>query len=385
MNVSLMAQTLTSEVLIVGGGVIGLAIARKLHRRGVNDITIIDKGTCGHEASWAAAGMLSPQAETDEAGPFLDLCLRSRDLYPQFADELLNEAGVDIELDRKGTLALAFDDDDGRRLLDRLHWQRDAGLDVETMSAEEIIKLEPNLSALIQFGVYFPNDWQVENRRLIEALRRYAEINGIRVLENTAVDRLIVDDIRVIGATTANSAIHAGSTILATGAWTSLIKMGDAAMPVKIEPVRGQIVCLQSRPGLLEHVICTHRGYLVPRRDGRILAGSTSENVGFDASTTSEALTSLTEMVKKIVPAEPLEIIDHWGGLRPFAADGLPLLGGLSGLDGLMVATAHYRNGILLAPLTAAIVADKLIDGIEDTAFTTFGLDRFSLAASTLA
>jgi glycine oxidase len=371
----------TTDILIIGGGVIGLSIARELQRAGVRDITIVDQGTCGREASWAAAGMLSPQAETHEAGPFLDLCLRSRDLYPGFAADLLQETGVDIELDTTGTLALAFDDTEAEHLLGLLNWQRAAGLEFETMIDEHLAKAEPNLPATATMGLLFPNDWQVDNRKLVAALRRYADLDNTKIRENTAVESLIVDGNAVVGARTSEGDILAGTTILATGAWTSLIKLGTSEMPVKVEPVRGQIVCVEARVGTLTHVVTTSRGYLVPRRDGRILVGSTTEHVGFDRSTTEEAISMLTALANDILHAVPLRVVDSWAGLRPATPDGLPVLGGLAGLDGIMVATGHYRNGILLAPLTGKLVANSIVTGGEDAAFREFGPERFATAA----
>jgi glycine oxidase len=373
----------TTGILVIGGGVIGLSIARELHRRGLRDITILDKGTCGREASWAAAGMLSPQAETDDAGPFLDLCVRSRDLYPQFANELLAETGIDVELDQTGTLVLAFNDEDADRLMARFGWQRAAGLALQAMFPEDIIKVEPFLPTTFVIGARFPNDWQVENRKLVTALRRYAELNGINVIENTTVDRLIAEAGRVLGARSTAGEILAEHTVVATGAWTSLIKLDDAELPFQVIPIRGQIACLEAPVGTLEHVVCTHSGYLVPRRDGRILVGSTTEDVGYDASTTTDAISALVKLAGRLLRSTPLKLIDSWAGLRPHAPDGLPVLGGIPGLEGVSIATAHYRNGILLAPLTAAIVADRLMDSTENEAFTTFGPGRFSVAAAT--
>ena len=273
-----------SEILIVGGGVIGLSIARELHKRGARRITLLEKGRCGEESSWAAAGMLSPQTDADEATPFFDLCCASRDLYPDFADELLKETNVDVELDPAGTLYLAFTDDDVAEIRKRFKWQQAAGLLVEHLSNNEVRSIEPSISTNVREALFFPNDWQVENRRLITALKRYAEINGIEIRENTQVEKLLVENNRVVGAATAAGVITADMTVIATGAWTSLIKLGDAEMPVKIEPVRGQIVAFQAEDHMFRHVICSRRGYIVPRLDGRILAGSTSESVGFDKS-----------------------------------------------------------------------------------------------------
>ena len=368
------------DVLIIGGGVIGLSIARELHKSGAKRITLLEKGVCGEEASWAAAGMLGPQAEVDEAGVFFDLCCESRDLYPAFADEFLDETGVDIELDRAGTLYLAFTDDDVAEVHKRFKWQLKAGLPIEHLSADETRRVEPFVSPDVRGALLFPNDWQVENRKLIAALKRYAEINGIKIFENTRVERLSVEGQHVVGAETDVGSIIADKTVLATGAWTSFIKLGDVEMPVKIEPVRGQMIAFQAAKRLFQHVIYSRHGYMVPRLDGRILAGSTSENAGFDKSVTESAALSLREMATEISPSiNGLEITDSWAGLRPYALDGLPVLGSLGGIEDLFIATAHYRNGILLAPLTAKLVAENLVNGTDSEFFTTFGADRFRL------
>ncbi len=366
------------EVLIIGGGVIGLSIARELRKQGVNRITLIEKGMCGEESSWAAAGMLSPQAETNDAGVFFDLCCASRDLYPTLAAELFDETGVDIELDRTGTLYLAFTDGDVTVIGERFKWQQNAGFSVEHLSAEEARRAEPFVSQFVREALFFPGDWQVENRKLIAALKRYAEINGIKIFEKTQVEKLIIENNCVVGAKTNAGIVDADMTVVATGAWTSLIKLGDADMPVKIEPVRGQIVAFQAAKRLFQHVICNRRGYVVPRRDGRILAGSTSENVGFDKSVTGSAFLSLKEMACEISTSiTELATADRWAGLRPYASDGLPVLGSIGGIDGLFMATGHYRNGILLAPLTAKIVVEKLVNDKDSDYFNTFGAERF--------
>ena len=375
-------KSLHTDVLILGGGVIGLSIARELHKSGVKDITVVERGTCGREATWAAAGMLSPQAETDEVGAFFDLCSRSRDMYPEFAAALLEETGVDVELDRTGTLYLSLTEDDAEELLRRYEWQRNAGLMVEQLSKESLHELEPNITDAVEFGLYFPNDWQVENRKLAAALRTYASLNGLNILENTTAETLLLDNGNVVGVSTSASTIHAGTTVVATGAWTSFIKVGDDPIAVEVEPVRGQMVCLAADDRPLRHVVYTHQGYLVPREDGRILAGSTSERVGFDRSTEEATIARFAAFASGILPNAALRVTDSWAGLRPFAPDGMPVIGRLGGVDGLSVATGHYRNGILLAPLTARVIAENIVNGRDNDVFSTFGPQRFSKAAS---
>lgn len=370
---------MNSDILIIGGGVIGLSIARELRKRAAGKITLLEKGVVGQESSWAAAGMLGPQAEADKADTFFEMCSVSRDLYPEFAAELKDETGLDVELDRSGTLYLSFSEKDSQALDERYRWQSNAGLNVQKLSAADIRKAEPFVSPDVRDGLLFSDDWQVENRKLLSALKKYADLNEIEIRENEKIEELIVEAERVVGARTAAEEFRADTTILATGAWTSLIKLGRAEIPLAIEPVRGQIIAFQTTKRLFCHVIYSHRGYVVPRTDGQILAGSTSESVGFEKATTEIAAIELREMASEIAPGiANLKIADHWSGLRPFAADGLPVMGELSGLENMIVATAHYRNGILLAPITAKLVAEKLA-GAEPEYFSEFSPERFSI------
>jgi len=367
------------DVLIIGGGVVGLSIARELRKNGLNRITIVEQGVCGTESSWAAAGMLGPQVDADEAGPFFDVCCESRDLFPDLAAELLDETEIDIELDRSGTLSVAFNDEDTDQLLGRSRWQREAGLEHEQLDSKDVLELEPQVSQRVQFGLYFPNDWQVENRKLLTALRRYADLNGIEVCENSRVERLIIENGIVNGVQVNANRVHGKTTILATGAWTSLIKFGDHSAPFEIMPIRGQMIEFRPREQFFSRVIYSRRGYIVPRFDGRILAGSTSESVGYDKGVTETAAKDLLSMANEISPVfNELDVNDHWSGLRPFAGDGLPVIGSVNGLDGLMIATAHYRNGILLAPLTAKVIASNIIRNTSSNIFDLYSPERFS-------
>lgn len=366
------------EVLIIGGGVIGLSIARALHKTGATRITLLEKGACGQEASWAAAGMLSPQVEADKSHPFFEFCCNSRDLYPLFAKKLFDETDIDVELDQTGTLYLAFDDADIDAIHKRFEWQSKAGLAIELVSATEISDMEPAVSHTVREALFFPNDWQVENRRLVTALRRYVETNGVDLRENTRVESLTVENGRVTGAQTKEITIRADITVIATGAWTSLIKVGQVEMPIRVEPVRGEIVTFRTAERLLRHVVCSSRGYVVPRVDGRVLAGSTTDTVGFDRSISAVAAYRLKQMACEMIPSfSGLQHADHWSGLRPFVSDSKPVLGPISNFENLFLATAHFRNGILLAPLTAKLIAEKIANGKESEYFREFNADRF--------
>lgn len=367
-----------SEVLIIGGGVIGLTIARQLHKKGVRKITILERGKIGAEASHAAAGMLAPNAETDKLDDFFFLCDESNKLYPRFAEELLDETGVDIELDKNGTLYLAFNESDVEEIRRRFRWQSGTGFKVEHLTARETRRIEPFVSPDVLESLFFPNDWQVENRRLIDALRKYAATNFIEIRENTEITRLLSENRKITGAETATEKFFAGKVILANGAWTSLLKADNFILP-SVKPIRGQIISFQTAKRLFRKVIYSPRGYLVPRADGRILAGATVEDVGYDKSVTADGIEFLRENALEIAPSlVNLEIAEKWAGLRPFAADGLPVLGGFANVENLFLATAHYRNGILLAPLTAEILAANIVENKPSNYLQVFSPNRFA-------
>lgn len=364
------------NIVIVGGGVIGLSIAREVKRSGASRVTVVERGSIGQEASWAAAGMLAPQAEAAEADVFFRMCSASRDLYPRLSTDLLEETGVDIELDTTGTLYLGFQEADSEELIERDRWQSEAGLEVESLTAAEVLESEPNVSQDVVLGLYFPSDWQVENRRLLFGLQRYAELAGIELVEQTSVQRVITKGGRAAGVRSDGGDIPADTVILAGGAWTSAIEMPGSEVSLDVTPIRGQIISYEAEE-LFSHVIYSKRGYLVPRRDGRVLAGSTSEDAGFEKTTTKDAARELSSIAAEIAPSlSSSAVMDHWAGLRPYSADGLPIIGAVPDVDGLLIATAHYRNGILLAPLTAQIIARSVLCGEGSEYLSEFGPAR---------
>ena len=369
---------MNSDVLIIGGGVIGLAAARELYKKGIRRITILERGALGREASHAAAGMLAPNAETEKTDDFFRLCYESNKLYPEFAAELQDETNINIELDRQGTLYVALTDEDSGEIGRRYEWQRAAGLAVEQLTARETRAMEPFLSPDVRGSLFFPEDWQVENRRLLEALERSARAHGIAIRENTLVRNLLIENGKAVGVETATEKFFASEIILATGAWTSMVEAENLQLP-RVTPVRGQMIAFQTAKRLFQKVIYSPRGYLVPRADGRILAGATVEDAGFDKSVTPAGIEFLQENALEIAPSlVNLEIAEKWAGLRPLAADGLPILGSFPQVENLTLATAHYRNGILLAPLTARILAEKITGAAASEYLKIFSPQRFA-------
>jgi glycine oxidase len=360
-----------ADVAVVGGGVAGLAAARELARRGLK-VAVVGDAKAG-SATRAAAGMLAPQAEADRADELFELLCASRDMYPDFAASLREESGIDIELDRTGTLYLALDDEDEEEVERRFAWQSGAGLEVERLTAREARSLEPNVLEGVRLALRFPRDWQVENRRLAGALDAAAEAAGARIIRAAEARGVRVADGRAVGVVTSEGELEAGAVVFAAGAWNSrLCKFSDGGQArlsddPEVEPVRGQILCYRQpdpRAPLVRHVVYSPRGYLVPRRDGRLLAGSTTERAGFDCRVTEEGARTIAAHASEIAPAvASLGVNDSWAGLRPRAADGLPALGESADVKGLFYAAGFYRNGILLAPAAGEIVADLVTGG----------------------
>lgn len=374
-----MSKTPSSDVVIIGGGVIGLAIARELTLRGVRDVTVIERDNFGAEASWAAGGMLAPQAEADAADEFFTLAVASRELYPDLAATLRDETGIDIGLDRSGTIYLGFLEREEDELNQRYRWQRYAGLRVERLALTDLRALEPQVSLRVRAALRFPDDVQVENRLLVNALIRANELAGVRLLANTEVLSVNISGSRATGVTIPIGELNAGSVVVAGGAWSSLLPFSDGrSAPVAIEPVRGQMLCFDTGRGLTRQVIYSPRGYLVPRADGRLLVGSTTEQAGFEKNVTAGGLNSITAHGTEIAPGlAALPLVDHWAGLRPRSVDGLPVIGAVANLNNLFYATGHYRNGILLAPVTGAALSDEIVTGIPSPLMRSFSPNRF--------
>ncbi|MGZ8845540.1 MAG: glycine oxidase ThiO [Pyrinomonadaceae bacterium] len=369
-------SALTGDVVIIGGGMIGLTIARALAKRGVQHVTVIEKHEFGREASWAAGGILAPQIEAGRSDDFFRLACASRDLYPSFAKALKEESGVDVELNTTGTIYVAFDETEEVVLRARHAWQLAQGLSIEWLNGDEVRQIEPQVSANVRFALRFPNDYQVENRQLVAALLISNERLGVRLISECEARRLVIENDRLVGVETSQGLINASALVVAAGAWSSKVAGGEA---LKIVPVRGQMLCFERQPLLACHVIYSARGYLIPRSGGRMLAGSTTEEVGFDKRVTDEGMKTIKSMAYEIIPAlESLPVVDSWAGFRPRSEDGSPILGASKKIAGLFYATGHYRNGILLAPITGESIAEAIVSKSTPALISPFSPDRFA-------
>lgn len=365
-----------ADVLVVGGGVIGCAVAREVARRGGN-VTLLERGAPGAEASSVAAGMLAPQAEAERSGAFLDLLLAGRARFPALAAALHEETGIDVGYRQEGTLLLAFTDQDEREMEARFAWQHEAGLKVERLTATEARTSEPAISPKTRWALRFPGDHQVESGRLAHALKISAERRSARIRSGSAVRRICRNGDRVTGVVLEDDTrIAADSVVIAAGCWSGRLEGLPRRLPV--HPVHGQLAMVEHRPPLLDHVIDSPRGYLVPRGDGRLVLGATVEERGFRKAVTPGGLRRIFAAGAEMVPVldnAPLTAVRS--GLRPATPDLLPVLGPDPDTAGLLYATGHFRNGILLAPITGEIIATLAAGEESPVDVEPFSVERF--------
>ncbi|MGD0765290.1 MAG: glycine oxidase ThiO [Dehalococcoidia bacterium] len=366
------------DVIVVGGGVIGCSIAYHLAREGVT-VAVLDRGEIGGEASSAAAGMLAPLAEMERAGPLQDLGLASLRLFPELAAALQRDAGVDIEHLASGILRVVLTEDE-EAYLRGLASDPAAELELHWLAPNELRDLEPALSPAVRGALYSPEEQQVNADRLVQALARAASAFGAALLPQRPVTRLLTRNGRIEGIRTPTGDLFAGHVVLAAGPWTATLA-APIGVNVPVFPVRGQMMAFPSRSAL-RHVVWASAGYLVPKANGLVFAGATVEKVGFRRNTTTAGLAGLKRMASSLVPRlAAIDAADSWAGLRPGSPDGLPILGPLPGWERLSVASGHYRNGILLAPITGQLIARSIIDGSSNEALSPFSAARFVAAS----
>jgi glycine oxidase len=367
-------------VVVVGAGVVGLSLGWRLAQRGA-DVSLFDRAMAGSGASSAAAGMLAACAEAEPGEEALVRLGRlSQSLWPDFAAELEHASGMAVDLRREGTLVVALTVDDQARISHRLAFQKSLGLPVEWISAAEVRRREPHLAPGLAGALFSPEDHQVDNRKLTGALHRAVVAAGARIHERCGVRQIVVDQDRAVGVDLDDgSRVGADVVVLAAGAWSRAVAGLPAAMRPPVRPVKGQSLALQMAVAapLLTHVVWGPNVYLVPRRDGRLILGATVEERGFDTTLTAGGMLALIEAAWRLVPAiEDLPLLESWVGHRPGSRDDAPILG-RGPLEGLVYATGHHRNGILLTPVTAELVTGVVLDGRIDPAIVAFGLERF--------
>jgi glycine oxidase len=363
------------KVLVVGGGIIGCATAYELAKAGCA-VTVLERATPGAEASSAAAGMLTVFGEASGAD-VRDLAVASWRLFPGVARELRAATGIDIELTTKGTVYPLFAVEDIHDAEARVRWALGPEFGVDVWDASELRDREPALSPKIRGAMFVRGDYWVNNQRLVVAYAQAAAAAGVAMHTGTAVSRVLVENGRAAGVIADGERLEADAVLLAAGAWCgALAQSFGARLPV--EPRRGQMVALGHVPPVLSHCVHADEVYLVPRPSGELLIGATVERVGFQRAVTAYGVASLLATAIGLVPAlAGLPITRTWYGFRPWAPDSLPILGPWPGIEGLWVATAHFRSGILLAPITARAMTAWMTEGKPSIPLEEFTADRF--------
>ena len=361
----------TYEVAVVGGGVAGLGVAWRLAERG-RRVVVLERGRAGRGASWAAAGMLAPAAEVGfEEIDLYRLGRESLRRWPAFARAVEAASGRSVGYRTEGTLVVADDRDSARALRRLFQFQDRQGAPVEWLTGDEALDREPLLSPRVPAAVFSPEDHQVDNRALADALRVAAERAGARVREGAAVASVEPDERRPAVRLADGERVEARAVVLAAGAWSSAV--GGLAPGPPVRPVKGQALSLRMDPArglVLRHTVRGPDAYLVPKPDGRLVVGATSEDVGESTAVTAGGVYRLLEGAVAVVPAvEEMDLVETWAGLRPASRDHAPILGRSRHL-GVVYATGHYRHGVLLTPVTAEEVAaetEALLDGRAET------------------
>lgn len=377
------AHVTERDVVVVGGGAIGLSIAWKAATAGLSTAVVDDDRARG--ASWAAAGMLAPVTEVHPGeDALLALNLAANERYPSFVAELERAAAMEVGYRPCGTLVVARDADEKAELDELLALQRDLGLPSEPLTAAECRELEPGLTPRTRGGILVPGDHQVDNRAAVRALLEACRRTGVGLARGTVVEvRSEGGEVRGVDLSD-GTPLRARAVVLCAGCWTgSIAGVPDGAVPVR--PVKGQLLHLRApEPPIASRSIRgggVHATYIVPRADGRVVVGATVEEQGYDERVTVDAVLTLLREASEILPGiAEAELTEATVGLRPGSPDNAPLLGPTS-LEGLFVATGHYRNGILLIPVTADAIVELITTGTVPELIAPFSPERFSKRA----
>lgn len=346
------------DAIVVGGGIVGCAVAHRLALDGLA-VTLVERGEIGREASWAAGGILTPVHLAEYPTALAGLCAASQRLYPPLVAALRQVSAADPEYRVTGFLILVRDDEEERSTRSLEEWKLRNGQPAERLPREEALARQPGLGADVRGALLLPDIAQVRNNRMAVALAEAAQKRGVEIRRDTPVTGFLRVPGRVNGIKTARGDLYAGTTVLAAGAWSGEI-LRSIGLELAVRPIKGQILLAEAPPDLVRTTIQGGDVYLIPRADGKVLIGSTLEDAGFDKRVTLDAVGELAAKARRILPAMAgLPLLTSWAGLRPSTPDRLPYIG-RAGMEGLIVATGHFRNGILLAPVTAELVSELL-------------------------
>ena len=372
------------DCLILGGGVIGLSLAYDLAAHGIG-ARVLDRAQPGQEASWAGAGIIPASKQIERDHPYEQLAGLSAALHPVWAEMLLEETHIDNGYRRCGGIYLARDPETWHAVeLAADDWYG-RGLSVERLDAGRLRELEPALGCSFEAtgwpqrvlaASHVPDEAQVRNPRHVRALLAACQKRGVTISPECAVEQFIVQGERLIGLRTREETLSADVIVVTAGAWTRAL-LEQVGVSIRVKPIRGQIVLYRGDRPLLQRVINDGPRYFVPRDDGRVLVGSTEEDVGFEKQTTEQGLTGLEKFARDVsATVADLPIEQTWAGLRPGTSDGLPYLGRVPGLKNAFVAAGHFRSGLHLSPGTAVVMSQLIRGEKTEIDLSPFRLER---------
>jgi len=365
------------DVLILGGGVIGLSLARELAAQGAK-VRILERGTPAREASWAGAGILPPARATAASDPLEQLAALSARLHPEWAESLASETGIDTGFRRCGGLYLAIDAAGALEVARQAEHWRSEGVAVELLDAAQLAACEPALAegtGQVLAAILAPEECQLRNPWHTRALLASCQLRGVIVSADTPVEAFVISAGKLTGVRTPAGTVSAAQYVLASGAWTAGLAE-QLGLRLALKPIRGQIVLYQGTHDL-HRVVNVGARYLVPREDGRVLAGSTEEDVGFEKQNTPEGVTALQAFAEGLsTKLRRAHVEMTWSGLRPASLDGRPFLGPLPGFENAFVAAGHFRSGLQLSPATAVVMSQLLRGEPSAVPLPSFAVDR---------
>jgi glycine oxidase len=369
------------DCLVIGGGVIGLSIAYELAGRG-RRVRVVDAGQPGREASWAGAGILPP-AGSGTVEPLEQLAALSNRLHAAWSEELRATTGIDNGYRRSGAIYLARDAIEARVLEQMVIWAGQRGVVAERLSADALEELEPGLrpNPVPESAYLLPDECQIRNPRHLKALLVGCANRGVEITAGAAVEDFDIRADRVVGVRTSVGSVSAEQVCVTAGAWSGAVA-GKLGFTASIRPIRGQILLLATARPVVSRIVNVGGCYLVPRPDGRLLVGSTEEDVGFDRGTTARAAGDLLAFALNLVPAlETAQLERSWAGLRPATGDGLPYLGHVPGLQNAFLAAGHFRSGLQLSTGTARVMSQLITGGQVEIDLGPFRLDREAVSS----
>lgn len=344
-----------SECIVIGGGVIGMMTARALHLSGM-EVLLLERGSLGGESSWAGGGIISPLYPWRYQNSVNQFAQHSKTLYPDLVAGLSDESGVDCELLHSGLLVIDQDENEAA-----LAWAQQWSENLQQITDRKTLSsIEPVLAEGIEQALWMPDVMQVRNPKIIKALKGSFEYLGIAYREHASVEEIVISNGCVTGVRLGDEVLGADRVIVAGGAWSA--GLIDAVQHVDVEPVKGQMIMFKGKPDLVKRITLSQGHYIIPRRDGHVLAGSTLEKAGFDKTTSDSALEELRETAAAIVPVlASLPVERQWAGLRPGTKNGIPYVCAIDEVDGLYLHAGHYRNGIVLGPASVQLMTEIVL------------------------